>query len=138
MPKRAFELSITVVEDTPKRAVIALGGELCLSNAVELRHQLFGSRSSESVTERSSTVVLDLAELVSMDAAGLGIIVGLLRRFAGRGIQNAVTVRNPNEEVYKALQVCGLLRLVKIERTNGDKVTVVPDPSVAAKGSAEC
>ena len=65
---------------------LAVGGELDASNAVLLREAL------EAVADEAA-VVIDLRDVPFMDSAGLGALVGGIRRLRVRGAAVALCVR---------------------------------------------
>lgn len=82
-------------------AVVVLQGELDLYSAAELRELLINLGSAGH-----HDIVLDLRDLTFIDSAGLGVLVGALRRARTEGGNLALV--SPRPSVKKVLDVGGL------------------------------
>jgi anti-anti-sigma factor len=99
-PAETFRLRATV----PGR-LVTLRGRLDVAAAADARLGL-----ADAVREGSGELVLDLSELDSVDATGLGVLVGA-HRHAGRAGRRAVLLDVP-EQVSRLLLVTRLHRVL--------------------------
>ena len=81
--------------------VVAITGEVDVSNAARLRSALF-----DIVHTRPPVVVLDIAELTFLDACGLGALLEIHHWLCDGGSQG-LAVRNPTPIVRRLLQITG-------------------------------
>lgn len=93
------ELVIDVTRADTK-VVIALGGELDLAGAPQLRDILM-----EVLTDPEVDLALDLSELRFIDSTGLGVLVGAHRRL-GEG--RRLRILRPRTSTYRVLELTGL------------------------------
>ena len=102
-------LVVGVSFDPKQQAVLAVTGDLDLVSAPQLAAVLDGV-----IGQGSIHVILDLAELSFMSAAGLRVIASgaaLLRPLGGD-----LTVRSPSPLVIRLLDITGLRTVVRLER----------------------
>ena len=87
-------------------AVIRLEGRLDLLSAAAVKTML-----SESVTQGRRHLVVDLAEVTSIDRSGLGALIGGLKatRLAGGDLR----VARPNQQVQLVFSLTSLDRVLK-------------------------
>lgn len=88
-----------------------LHGDIDHHSARVIRAQL----DEEILRKHPLRFTMDLSHVTFMDSSGLGLILGRFNRTAELGI--AFTLRNPNAEVTKILDLAGIERLIHIERT---------------------
>jgi anti-anti-sigma factor len=79
--------------------LVAVGGELDLTNAPELEERL------EDLTDRDSTLVLDLNRLVFVDSAALHVLFRAARRL---GRERFGIVLEPTAAVARTVTIVGL------------------------------
>ncbi len=92
---------------TGGEAHLALRGELDCSSAPELR-----SRIGEVLAAGAGAVVVDLARLSFIDAAGLGVLIGAERQLRERnGHLDLRRVPRPVQRVLEVAGVTGFLQL---------------------------
>jgi anti-anti-sigma factor len=97
-----FRISTT---DDEEPAVLRLEGELDSFSAAQLREELAGAVAYQ-------TTIIDMRDVPFVDSAGLGALVGGLRRIreAGRG----VALCCPAPSVRRLLTMTGVDRLVPV------------------------
>lgn len=88
-----------------------LHGDIDHHSARIIRTQL----DDEIVKKRPLRFTMDLSQVTFMDSSGLGLILGRFNKAAELGME--FTLRNPNTEVTKILDLAGIERLIHIERT---------------------
>ena len=91
-------------------------GELDASTVVEFREQLAGLASIERL-------VIDLSGVPFMDSAGLGALIGGIRRIRDAG--GAVGVACDRPGVLRLLHTTGFDRIVNVSPTVGDAVVAL-------------
>lgn len=101
----AYELEL-IPPDTPGTVVVALAGELDLTNARD-----FEERLERSATEPESRLVVDLNRVVFIDSAALHVLFRLARR---RGDRFAIRF-DPGARVARALEIVGVADAMTIE-----------------------
>ena len=95
VPSSAHIGDLAIVEaELGPQIVLNLVGDLSAENATRLLHRLQALR-------REDEVVLDLNELASVDAAGLGVLTEAFRLFRAEG--GNLRLRNPTPDVSDAL-----------------------------------
>jgi anti-anti-sigma factor len=105
-PLGGFGLTVTFAG---ARVVLGVRGDIDLVSAPEFEAVL------EAVIDQGHiSVVLDLAELGSMDAAGLGVIASGACRLIGSG--GELTLRSAPALVTRTLDITGLTGLVRFEQ----------------------
>jgi stage II sporulation protein AA (anti-sigma F factor antagonist) len=102
--------------ETQKRdrlLVVRLLGEIDHHSAAGLREDL----DRLLLTERPARFVLDLSRIEFMDSAGLGLLLGRLRRVKALG--GVMVLKSPNARVMKILQLAGIERFMEIDGVKG-------------------
>jgi anti-sigma B factor antagonist len=99
------ELTIGV-EHGDAATLVVLRGDLDLATAPELRECLV------EVIDESARIVVDLEAVDFLDSAGLGILVGGLKRARSRG--GELELVSSSREVLKPLELTGLDRVFTI------------------------
>ena len=99
------ELAITVEREEPATLVV-LRGDLDLLTAPELRECLV------KVIDEDARIVVDLEAVDFLDSAGLGILVGGLKRARTRGGELELVCTSG--DVLKPLEITGLDRVFTI------------------------
>ena len=89
---------------------VALHGRLGVGDATDVRLAL-----AEAVSRGEGPLVLDLSGLTSLDATGLGVLVGAHRR-AGRA-GRVLVLRDVRPEVRRLLLLTRLDRVLRTERS---------------------
>ncbi len=113
MIKNNSAFSVKKAEDGS--LIILLTGEIDHHSAVGVRREL----DDYFFENRPENVILDLSQISFMDSSGLGLIMGrysLLRDLGGK-----LSVRNPSARVEKILNLAGLERIIKIEKSEEEK-----------------
>jgi len=103
-------------------AVIAVRGEIDLSNAAELRERAFGAVSNAALS-----VILDASGLTYVDSSGVGLLLELAARCGWRR-QRFVVVAPPGSRVGRVLELAGTSTVLAV----ADSV----DAAIAADGAA--
>jgi anti-anti-sigma factor len=78
------ELATVSAESVGDASVVRIDGEVDMSNADDIEHQI---RTS---AEGTHLVVLDLAEVSFFDSSGIRMLFGIRQELQGKGIQIAV------------------------------------------------
>ena len=104
-----FEISVTLAAE---RNVLRLRGEVDVLTAPKVR------AAFAILIDQQQDVVLDLALLEFMDAAGLGVIADVGGRLAATG--RVLTVRSPPSQTLWLLGITGLDRVVYLETVDPD------------------
>jgi anti-anti-sigma factor len=84
---------------------IRLEGQLDVASSADLRSAL------DSVVG-AAVVLIDLSEVSFLDSAGLGVLIGSIRRFRERGTEVALCA-TPGH-VYRVLRTTGMGRIVDV------------------------
>ena len=93
---------------------ISLRGEIDHHNAAEVRVRI--DRVLE--TEMPEVFYFNLAGVTFCDSSGLGLVMGRMRK-CGQ-IDAVLIVESPSEAVLKILNIAGMDKLIRIERSNGN------------------
>jgi anti-sigma B factor antagonist len=91
--------------DSENRWNFRLAGEIDISNALQLKHQL-----ETAYTGRAADIYIDVNDLSYIDSTGLGIIIGVYGSMRGTG--NRIVLLNPRENVKKLLKITNLDKLL--------------------------
>ena len=95
---------------------ISLAGEVDHHGAVGIRSDI----DELIFAKRPKKLVLNLSAISFMDSSGLGLIMGrysLMRDFGG-----TLTLKDPTSAVMKILNLAGMEKLIKIEKTDKGEV----------------
>jgi anti-anti-sigma factor len=103
-------------EDT--HVVIDVGTELSAATAADLRAAVAAGM------RKGRTIHLQLGSVVSYDAAGLGLLVGLRRRIEGAG--GRLICVNPSAAVYAGLRKLGFDRVLDIRLDLPEQPSAAP------------
>jgi len=103
-------------------SILCLQGRIVNGNTVALR------TAADSQSE-AKTLILDLTEVSTIDAAGLGAMLELYRQTKSRGA--SLRLMNPNQFVDKVLQITRLNTV--FERTSAEQL--MSDKSLARTAS---
>ena len=94
------------VERDDRMALLVLRGELDMSTAPQLRECLV------EIIDEGARIVIDMEALDFLDSAGLGILVGGLKRARTRGAELELVCTS--RDVLKPLEITGLDRVFTI------------------------
>ena len=124
MERVSLRTALVITKTTAAGEIhLALCGELDCSSAPDLR-----SRISEVLATGAGSVVLDLAGLSFIDAAGLGVLIGAERQLRQRhGHLDLRRVPRPVQRVFDVAAVSGFLQPPRPE---------VEDPGAAGTTAA--
>lgn len=103
-PHAQVEVEVLAPEASTGAPVIAIRGEVDLSNAASLQSEI-----DEILGGDSDRVVLDLASLTFIDSSGIAVLVRLHNRVG------SVQVRNPTAVVRRIIKVTGLEQAFGLE-----------------------
>ena len=98
------------VERTGNFALVALDGELDLSNAATLATELTG------LVDDHSRVTIDLARLSFLDSSGIRCFMATAQRASERGCD--LVVERATDKILRVLEVAGVEEL--LNHSNGD------------------
>jgi anti-anti-sigma factor len=101
----AFRVQVFQSDDV---TIIRLKGELDLSTAPQLRHEL-AERSKPGMAK----LVLDVTELSFMDSVGLSILVAGHKKAMDLG--GSLVIQNPTARVQRLIEISGLTEYLNIE-----------------------
>lgn len=110
-----------LVVDEPDEAVISVVGELDSFTATELRAGI------TAVLGRPATII-DIRDVPFVDSAGLGALMGGIRRLREAGGDVALCCTHPG--VLRLLLMTGLDRVVAITESPAEARLVIADASV--------
>lgn len=91
---------------------IYLHGEIDHHNAAEVRTRI--DRVLE--TEQPEVFYFNLAGVTFCDSSGLGLVMGRMRKCGM--LDTVLIVEAPSEAVMKILNIAGMDKLIRIERSN--------------------
>ena len=120
-------LHITEEDDRTATTRLVLHGELDCSSAPQLR-----ARIRDTLTGGTTTLILDLARISFLDAAGLGVLVGAHRKLEERGGRLEVC-RTPRS-VQRVLEVTGLHDLLQPTAAPDDDPIAAPSSDLSNAG----
>jgi anti-anti-sigma factor len=86
--------------------LVAVQGELDMATAPVFRSAVEGLEALGSTVE----VTIDLSELLFIDAAGVGALVGVRNSVHGAG--GRLRVRSPRPQVLRVLELAGVVHLL--------------------------
>lgn len=101
-------------EKSGEKLRIRLHGEIDHHNAAEVRTRI--DRVLE--TEQPAVFYFNLAGVTFCDSSGLGLVMGRMRKCAA--LDAALIVESPSEAVLKILNIAGMDKLIRIERSNSN------------------
>ena len=96
------EPAVSGVENRDGAVLVHLAGELDLHNAPEVRQAL-----DKVLARKPEQLIVDLAEVVFVDSAAVGVLIDARRRLQKR---DGFLVAAPGVEIRRALEVSGLDR----------------------------
>jgi anti-anti-sigma factor len=102
--ERAAEAAISTRSDPTGVPIVAVSGDLDLSNAAALETIV-----AVKVAERPEQLIFDLSDLRFMDSAGIAVLLGAAAKV------NAVHLRNPSPAVRRVVELTGLSDVLSIE-----------------------
>jgi len=88
-------------------AVLSLAGEIDVSNTPEVREA-----GVKLLSDGATRLVVDLSQTEYMDSAGLGTLVGMLKRVKEAG--GAMTIAGPQPQVRRLFEITGLDQIFAI------------------------
>jgi anti-sigma B factor antagonist len=88
-------------------AVLALSGEVDVSNTAQVREA-----GVKLLTDGATRLVVDLSGAEYMDSAGLGTLVGLLKRVKEAG--GAMAIAGPLPRVSRLFEITGLDQIFSV------------------------
>ena len=103
-PHAQVEVEVLAPEAATDAPVIAIKGEVDLSNAVALQAEI-----DEVLEADVKRVVLDLSSLTFIDSSGIAVLVRLHNRVG------SVQVRNPTAAIRRIIKVTGLQEVFGLE-----------------------
>ena len=97
--------ALTVTSSSEDGAtVLALSGELDMSNAPALREAI-----ASSGAERTGRLILDLSRLTFIDSAGIAVLLEAAERL------DSVSLRDPVRAVWRVIEITGLTQMLPRE-----------------------
>lgn len=100
------------VEQNGSDLEVKLHGEIDHHNAKQTREEI------DCLIETSlpKRFYLDLSDITFCDSSGLGLVMGRMKTAAGCGA--SFILRNPSPAVSRILNIAGMDKLIKIEKTD--------------------
>lgn len=117
-----FHVSVAFARST---AVLSVRGEVDCATAPHLSTIL-----TAVMSRRNVSVVLDLAQVQLLAAAGLGVIAAANRQLLGEG--RTLTITSPSPPAAHALRLCAMHDLI----VDGLNPPLLPEPFTTAAGAA--
>ena len=114
LPGRA-PAALRVERDDGERLVLSIGGEIDHHACRELREAI----DARLAARHPARLVLDLDGVTFMDSAGLGLMMGRLKRLEGWG--GSLILLDPPPGVLRILNLAGASRLVTVERSESSE-----------------
>ena len=110
--------------DCPRRiSVIAAQLDLDIYGSATFREQLLNVDNAAY-----SRIVVDLSGTRYMDATGLGVLVGALKR--ARAMGGSLVIAAPREQALRMFRITGLTKVLRISATVDDAMALLAgDPS---------
>lgn len=96
-----MDLGIDIDHSGARHTVLAVHGEIDTYSAPQLRHSL-----SEQIVEGRRQIVIDMTQVSFLDSAGLGVLIGALRRL--RSLGGDLTLAGCARPTLKLLRITGL------------------------------
>ena len=118
------EFAITRHAIDDERGVVAVRGEIDLFTARQFKQALTASIDMGFVR-----IVVDLTETTFLDSAGLGALIGVLKRLRAR--HGALAIVNVNEPVARTFAATGMDQIFTILPTRDDALKAVAAASAA-------
>lgn len=112
----------TRIDTTGEYAVVIVEGDFDLAAAPGIRTLL-----RRTIDEGWTSMVIDLSECTMIDSAGLGMLLGALRR--ARAAKGSVAVVVPDEHVRRVFLACDLDRVFALHPTVGDATQALASPA---------
>ena len=109
-----------VIGFDPKQVVVGVRGEVDICTAPEL-----GGLLDAVLDQGHTSIVLDLAEVDFLDAAGLRVIVHVSGRLRSSG--GELTLRSASVMIRRILDITGLIALVHVESFDPSDATLGPE-----------
>jgi anti-sigma B factor antagonist len=119
------EFSLTQESIDDERHVVAVGGEIDLFTAPELKAAL-----SEAVEAGRSRIVVDLTETTFLDSTALGVLIGAVKRLRSR--DGALTIANTDPNIAKTFEITGLDQIFTIRPTREEAIEALGADSATA------
>ena len=113
-----MDFSIDTEQVGDNRHVIALGGEVDLYTAPELKSQML-----ELIANGASEVVVDFTNTTFIDSTTLGVLVGGVKRLRAQDGRLALVCSDRN--ITKIFEITGLDRVFTIYPTRDEAVSKV-------------
>ncbi len=88
-------------------------------------------RTTLSELEDEARIVIDLTEVPFMDSAGLGALIGYMRR--ARENEHKVAVASDRPAITRLLHTTGFDRLVPVSETVDEAITTLDDSSAPSE-----
>jgi len=120
-PAARFGVAVDLVGE---QAVLGVRGDVDLLSAPVL-----GAFFDAVITSGYASVVLDLAQLNSIDASGLGVMANAASRLVASGGQ--LTIRSASPEVARVLDITSLAGLIGMELPGSERERLGPEQSAA-------
>lgn len=95
------------VDDDGPGVVVSVGGELDSYTAPRL-----GGCLSDILDRGQRRVVIDLEKTSFIEARGLSVLVGTMRRLRSQG--GDLVLRSPSRSSYRLLEITGLTKVMRI------------------------
>jgi anti-sigma B factor antagonist len=106
----APEFILTEESIDDERHVIAVGGEIDLFTAPEMKAALLGA-----IDAGKTRIVVDLSLTTFLDSTALGVLIGAIKRLRSR--DGALTIVNTESTIAKTFEITGLDQIFTITDT---------------------
>lgn len=107
------------MESRPRGVAVArVTGRLDFSSSTAARDQF-----AQALTAGNRYLIIDLSKVEFVDSAGLGTLIGGMRRARQAG--GDLSIANPNDQVSMLLSLTSLDKVLKVHRTVEEAVLAV-------------
>jgi len=87
--------------------IVAIEGEIDHHTSRLLKERI----DSKFIMEPVKNIIIDLSRVTFMDSAGIGLIIGRMKRVSSVG--GSMSIRNPKPEILKMLKMSNIDNLIK-------------------------
>ncbi len=87
--------------------IVSIEGEIDHHTSRLLKERI----DSKFIMEPVKNIIIDLSRVTFMDSAGIGLIIGRMKRASSVG--GSMSIRNPKPEILKMLKMSNIDNLIK-------------------------
>lgn len=109
------DFAVAVVTDDGE-VVVRVCGEVDGATAPIFRKALIDAQAAHATTVPNERLVVDMSAVTFLGATGLGVLAGASVR--ARQARREVVLRDPTPMVMRLLEITGLVKVFRLERTS--------------------